>query len=215
MKKIISLLLVLVLAFSFVSCLNEGTSDDDNETTKKKTEDVVISRGTIVGTKYKNDCMGLEFTRPSSWVYATDEEIALAIGVGAEMLGSDKFQDALNNSTAIYDMMVIDKLTNANIIVGYENLKRSLSSNITEEQYIEMVKKQFSGVTSITVTFPSGTSKVKLGETTFTRVVCKTTANGVTITQVYYVHKIGHYMGMIIVSIPSGFTVEEIEAMFS
>ena len=112
-------------------------------------------------------------------------------------------------------MMVIDKLTNANIIVGYENLKRSLSSNITEEQYIEMVKKQFSGVTSITVTFPSGTDKVKLGETTFTRVVCETTTSGVTMTQAYYVHKIGHYMGMIIVSIPSGYTVEEIEAMFS
>ena len=105
MKRIISLLLVLVLAFSLVSCLNEGTSDDDNETTKKKTEDVVISRGTIVGTKYKNDCMGLEFTRPSSWVYATDEEISTVIGAGVEMLGGDKFQDALNNSTAIYDMI--------------------------------------------------------------------------------------------------------------
>ena len=213
MKRIISLLLVLVLAFSLASCLNEGSSGGKRETSKK--EEVVISRGEVIGTEYINEILGFTFTRSSSWVYATDEEIATVMGIGAEMLGDGRFQAALDQNLAIYDMMVIDKLTNANIIVGYENLKKSLSSNITEEQYIESVKNQFSTVGGITVTFPNGTEKITLGETTFTKVVCKTTTNGVTMTQAYYVHKIGTYMGMIIVTVPSGYSIEDIEAMFS
>ena len=206
MKRIIALLLVLVLAFSLASCLNEKSSGED---------EVVVTRGDIIGTKYKNEIMGFTFTRPYSWVYSTDEEIAMAIGMGAEMLNSTNFQAALDQNVAIYDMMVVDKLTNSNIIVGYENLKKSMSTNITEEQYIEMVKNQFSAVSNITVTFPKGTTEVKLGETTFTRVVCETIANGVKMTQAYYVHKFGTYMGMVIVTIPSGYSVEDIEAMFS
>lgn len=216
MKRIISFLLVLVLVLSMVACAESGSGGGKKKTTTgDKTDVVEISRGTTAGTLYKNEILDFIFTRPSSWVYSTDEEIAMVIGVGAEMLEDDRFQVALDKNAAMYDMMVVDMVTQSNVIVGYENLKMSLSSNITEEQYIENLKKQLNSVSHIIqVEFVGAVKKVKLGETEFTRVVCKTTTNGVTMTQVYYVHKVGSYMGMVIATITDGYTVADIEAMF-
>ena len=59
MKKIISLLLAICMVFLFVSCQNPTPS-----------------RGTIDENVYKNDFLKFEFTKPDSWVYYTDEEIA-------------------------------------------------------------------------------------------------------------------------------------------
>ena len=56
--------------------------------------------------------------------------------------------------------------------------------------------------------------RVKLGNTEFLRTICTTTSMGVSMQQIYYVHKLDGYMGFVIVTIPSGYTVEQIEAMF-
>lgn len=206
MKRIISLLLSFLMLISLASCFMSPL-----EVGNKKT---VITRGTINNEVYVNDCMGIEFVRPATWVYSTDEEIATVIGVGVEMLGDKRFQAALDENYALYDMMVVDKITNTNIIVGYENLKMSLSTNITEEQYIESVRKQFDDVENMTVTFPYRTEKVKLGNTSFTRIVCDTVTNGVRMTQVFYAHKMNGYMGIVVVTMRGDYTVEDIEAMF-
>lgn len=198
MKKIVALLLAITMAFLFVGC----------QTTE-------ISRGTIDGDTYKNENLSFEFTKPESWVYSTDEEIAEAINIGVENFGNESFKKALENNTSVYDMMVVDSLTRTNINVGYENLSKTFSRNITEEQYIEALEEQLNSVTSMQVTFPDEYDTVKLGQTEFTRVICPVTASGVSMTQVYYLHKIDGYMGFVIVTINfDGYTVADIEAMF-
>ena len=57
--------------------------------------------------------------------------------------------------------------------------------------------------------------KVKLGETEFTKLVCDTAVSGMNMTQVYYLRKVDGYMTFVIVTITSGYTVADIEAMFS
>lgn len=197
MKKFLALLLAIVMLGALVSC---GGAE--------------LTRGVVEGDVYKNESLGLNFNKPSSWVYSTDEEIAESMGAAADILGGD-LKEALEKNPTIYDMMVVDSLTRTNINVGFENLSKTLSSNITVEQYIDSLKGQLSQVTEMTVTFHDEIEKVKLGETEFTKFVCDTKMSGVKMTQVYYLRKIDNYMAFVIVTITRGYTVSDIEAMFS
>ena len=197
-------MLLVVMLFLLVAC-------QDEEPVIPAPEPI---RGTVVDTVYKNDYLGFEFTRPDSWVYSTDEEIAQTMNIGVEKLLGENFKEALENNPSIYDMMVVDTISRSSINVGYENLSKTMSTNITVEQYIAAVKKQLESVTEMTVTFPDTYDTVKLGETEFTRVVCSTTASGVNMTQVYYLRKMDGYMGFVIATIVKDYTVADIEAMF-
>ena len=148
-------------------------------------------------------------------MYSTDEEIAAAMNLGVDMFLGDNFKNALEYNPTIFDMMAIDSITRSNINVGYENLLKSFSTNITVEQYIEALKSQFANISGITVEFPETYEQVKLGKTEFTRVVCSTNMQGVTMKQVYYLHKVDTYMCFLTVTIMDEYTVEQIEAMFN
>ena len=197
MKRIISLLLALSMVFLFVGCQNPAPT-----------------RGTIDEDVYKNDFLKFEFTKPASWVYYTDEEIAKAINASADVFNDENLKEALKNNPTVYDMMVVDSITRTNINIGYENLSKSFSRNITVEQYIEALKEQFGKINEMNVIFPDEYTKAKLGETEFTRVVCKTVAGGMYMTQVYYLRKTDNYMCFVIATVTNDYTVSEIEAMF-
>jgi hypothetical protein len=199
MKKILALALALIMLSAFVGC---------------NVPRVEISRGTIDGSVYKNEVLDFEFTKPSSWVYYTDEEIAATMNFAVDNLLDDKFQNALENNSVVYDMMVVDSITRTNISVGYENLGKTSWTNMTEKQYIEALKNQLSSVSSMNVTFTDEIETVKLGNTEFTKCVCTNRVSGVSMTQVYYLRNIGGYMAMVIVTIPRGYTVAKIEGMF-
>ena len=198
MKKFLALLLAIVMLSALVSC---GSAE--------------LTRGVVEGDVYKNESLGLNFNKPSSWVYSTDEEIAAAIGAAADSVFGGELKEALEKNPTIYDMIVVDTLTRTNINVGFENLSKTLSSNITVEQYIDSLKGQLSKVTEMTVTFHDEIEKVKLGETEFTKLVCDTAVSGMNMTQVYYLRKVDGYMTFVIVTITSGYTVADIEAMFN
>ena len=199
MKKIGALLLAIIMVLMLIACSGQK---------------VELSRGTIEGDVYTNESLGFEFTKPASWVYATDEEIADSLNVAVDSLLGDNFKEALENNPAVYDMMVVDINTRTNINVVYENLRKSFATNITEEQYVDALKRQLSGVSGMTVSFSDELEKVTLGEGDFTKCVCNTTLSGINMTQVYYLCKIDGYMVSVIVTITSGYTVADIEAMF-
>lgn len=205
MKKWLSLTLAIVMAVLLIGC-----NDEQGDGNGKKE----LSRGKIEESVYTNEYLGFKFTKPESWVYSTDEEIAEAVNLSVDLLLGENFEDTLANNTTVYDMMVIDTLTRTNINVGYENLSKSFSSNITINQYIEALKSQFANISGMTVTFPDTYETVKLGDVEFARIVCTTKIQATSMKQVYYLHKEGTYMCNVIVTIPSGYTVEQIEAMF-
>lgn len=220
-KRIVALLLALLMLLSvvLVSCDEsyDDDDDDDDETYDKSDKDdekAELSRGAIDGDVYRNEYLGFEFEKPKSWVYATDEEIASAINMGAEVLLGDNFKEALENSDSIYDMWVRDIVTGSNINVGYENLSKTFSSNITEEQYIEALKKQLESVSAVQVVFPDELETVRFGDTEFTRAVCSTTMSGMTVTQAYYLKKVDKYMAFVVATIQGEYTVSAIESMF-
>ncbi len=213
MKKILALLLAIVMMSMLVACGTDSPNGDVNDT-GVETQKAELSRGKIEGDIYKNEYLGFEFVKPSTWIYSTDEEIAAAMNIAVDNILGDKYREALENNPTVYDMMVVDMVTRSNISVMYENLKKTFASNITEEQYVEALKQQFAGVSGMTVTFPDKLEKVKLGDTEFTKCVCNTTAYGVSMTQVYYLRKVDGYMASVIVTLTNGYTVADVEAMF-
>ena len=136
------------------------------------------------------------------------------MNIAVDNLLGDKFKDALENTTSIYDMMVTDTATGTNIIVSYENLKKTFSATISMEKYIDALKKQLAEVDYMTVTFPKEPQTVKLGEVEFTRLETRTHAYGRTMTQVYYLRKESGYMIAIIATVTDSYTLEQIEGMF-
>lgn len=235
MKKLLALLLAAALITLSTGCSGNKAPDADNDQidnntdlqtdvkedteaiTEEDTEEIIEetapSRGTISGDVYENDYLGFKFTKPESWVYSTDEEIAAIMNVSADMLGAD-YETILENNVAVWDMMARDTLTNTNISVCYENLELTFASNITEEQYIEALKLQLAGVADMTVNFSDDIDTVTLGGTEFTRGICETTMSGVDMTQVYYLHKEGTYMTCVVVTLVSGYEIADVEAMF-
>ena len=197
MKKILALTLAVVTVLLLVGC-----------------QQPKISRGTIEGDDYTNEFLGFTFTKPSTWKYYSDEEIAATVNLSVDKLLGENFKDALENNPSVYDMMVSDKRTGTNINVGYENLSKTLSTRITVEKYVDELKKQLDSVSGMDVTFPTKYDTVKLGNSEFTKVVCRVSVSGASMAQVYYLQKKSGYMAFIIVTVPTGYSVDEIEAMF-
>ena len=213
MKKLLSVLLVLIMTLTMVACTAKN-DPQESETTTEAESKVELSRGKFNGDVYTNEFLEFSFTKPATWIYSTDEEIASMVNLGAEAILGENFKETLEKSASIYDMLVVDSVTRTNISVGYENLAKNLATNITIEQYVDALKRQFESVPSMTVTFPDTYETATLGKTEFTKVVCSTSTQGVTMTQIYYLKKVDVYMTFIIVTIPSGYTASQIEAMF-
>lgn len=194
----------------------EDTDTEAPETTEapEPEKPAEISRGNINGDVYENEFIGFKFTKPESWVYATDEEMAAALNLGVESFYDDKFKESVENNPAVFDMMVSDTLTGTNLNLVYENLKKSMATNITEKQYLDVVRQQFANMTTMTVTFPDEYTTVKLGDVEFTKAVCTTEAYGISMTQIYYIRKVDAYMTTMTVTITNGYSAEDIEAMF-
>ena len=207
MKKILALLLAAALITLSTGC---GVNDNSPINSIKKAEP---SRGTINGDVYESEYLGLKFTKPESWIYSTDEDIAAMSGISAELLGED-FKALLDANPAIFDMMARDILSGTNINISYENLTKSASTNITEEQYVAALKQQFANIPEITVDFPDKLQTLTLGENDYTKVITTTTMSGIEMTQVYYLNKIDNYMSCIIVTITGDEEIADIEAMF-
>jgi hypothetical protein len=159
-----------------------------------------LTRGTIEGNTYTNEFGGLTFEKPESWVYATDEEIAEIMGIGADLIsdpGTD-FEKAMLEKQSIYDMMAQDNATGSNVIVYYENLALVVGgTKTTEDEYIELLKKGLADAAIFQYEFSDVSEQVLCGETYHVLTAKLTDIGG---TQTYYVRRVGKYIQGAIVS---------------
>lgn len=201
MKKLLLLVLTICMLGTLAGCKSED---------KEKT----LSRGTIEGDVYTSEFAGITFTKPESWVYSTDEEIAQVMNVGLEVMDRTEFEQKAAELTTVYDMMVKDVLWGNNVSVGFENLQLSQASNITVEQYIDTVKTLMVQQASVMNYEFGDTAEVKLGEQTYTRLPATGSYSGISFEQYMYLRKEGVYMVVITVSVFDGTEVSTFEAMF-
>ncbi len=206
MKRFVMLLLVMSLLVTTVGCAAMALIP----AVKGKS----VSRGTIEGDVYTSEFIGVSFTRPSTWVYATDEEIANAMQIGAELMNKENFAAQAEKMNNVYDMMASDLMSGDNINIVFENLKASNSSNITEEQYIEVVKNMLKEQVAMFNYVVGDAEKCKLGQQEFYRLPIEGNYLGADFKQFMYIRKEGTYMVVITLSLFSDKKLAEYEAMF-
>ena len=165
MKKIVSLI-VLVLCFGlFAACGLIGSNDDTATiTTDEDQEDYAdadateeseaseprgdewqggVTRGFWENNMYINEYLNMRFVAPHDWVVATDDEVAQLMGIGIDMLFNidDDFWDVVADS-ALIDMMVSEPFGSVNVQIIFERLVFPMT-RISAEDYVQRLATEF------------------------------------------------------------------------
>lgn len=192
MKKIKIILCIMMLA-TLVACSGEKAELEDASGNKGTNVNTEISMGEWNDNVYKNNFLGLEFTLPEGWTYASNEEIAEIMGLGADIaFNNDEDMAELVNLTSIYYVFATDPNSGNSVSVFTEKPL----ADVTMDYYMEQVKTQLEAVTEINYEIGEAATTVLDGREFSTLEV---TAPDYGFTQKYYMYKMDEYfMGIIV-----------------
>lgn len=218
LKKFYTTAIALSLILTLLSACAAMDQDDENfgsptvEVTSSDETNGGPSRGVWNNGIYRSEFSGINFTLPNGWSAATDEEIANLLGISADILGDDK-QWIIESAklTTIYDMMATDPVTNNNLMIIFENLSLSGSTNISEKDYYEITTTQLETVESLDYTIDEPYT-TDINGIAYLTGHCYETNYG--ISQHYFIRHQGNYMITIIVSIFDGSNINDILKQF-
>lgn len=100
MKKLLAFALVIAMALTVTAC-------------GSKVPTAAEVKGSVNGSVYENDYLGLKFTLNGDWYFLSDEEIADIAGTTQNIL--EDAGNEVQNNVAYYDMMATDEATGNNI----------------------------------------------------------------------------------------------------
>lgn len=215
MKKLLPLLLAIVIALSFTSCGSKTPSDTSgSEKTESRTK-AEFSRGEISGNAYHSNFAAITFTADENWTFSTDEQIAEAMNVGSQYInGNYDINKIIEETGNVTDMMAVNSGKGANIIVQYENLKKTGSVNMSSKDYAEAVIKQINNMSTIEYNFSEITTE-KISGNEYCRLVASATVSGASICQEYLLRTFDGYAISIIITVTKEEDLADIEAMIS
>ncbi len=223
MKKLIAVLMCAVLLFSLAAC-SGGNGADDIETTVSTTEAgttkaettekpaASISRGTIDGDVYTNDFAGFTFTKPAEWRFLTDKEISETINIGQDILDLNALEKTLSEKATVYDMASQDENGNS-VMLCYENTMLTALREVSLDEFEQSMKKNLASIEEINYDFQSS-ENIKLGDTSFRKLLYTADFDGYEMYQAYYIRIIGKYVITIILT-SSTEEIATMETMFS
>lgn len=205
MKKHIRVLLAAVMAVVMLASLAACTG---------KEEEKSYERGTVEGNVYHSEFAELTFTKPDSWKFSTDEEIAAALGVGLDVLeSSDKF-DASELASTI-EFQAVNAATGDNAVMTVEKLNALSAATVTVDDYIKSFRETLvTQFENFSATF-GDTTETTIGENTYKSISADITMSGISMRQVYLLRKVGRYMVCITLTSVGADGIPAIEAMFS
>ena len=216
MKKLVSLLLALIICLSFAACgdtiINiDGNKENALATTKEISRSSEFSLGSVEGTKYYNDFLGMGFDLPDGWNFYSNEEIASLNKTTTDALDNN-LASLINTATIFYAMQASDNSGNS-VNINFEKLPQK---DITEEAYVENSLSSLEaglkqiGYTSVTA---DKVSINLLGET-HTGVNVVATSATVTVHEKIICIKLGDYMANMTVATVNKDTTNTILAQF-
>lgn len=170
-----------------------------------------VEHGVIDGNVYTNESIGITFTKPDSWTFATDEELAEMNEGSVSASEYSDLAELVDKNTCIYEMSANSAL-GSNVLIMIEDI--SVNPGISTDSYAKIV---------IDNLLDDGSFDYEIGETTekeidgqeFTIVEVTNTTFSFSFSQRLYIKKHGNYM---IGIIATGFTdssLDEIEDMIS
>lgn len=206
MKK--SIRICLAAALALITLVSFTACKDTTEGGKS------FERGTIESNVYHSDFAGLTFTKPDGWSFYTDEEIAAALGVEPEILESGEKFDASELSSTI-DFQAVDPATGNNVNMTVEKLNALNAATITIDDYITSFRDSLTAqFQNISADF-GDTTEVTIGANTYKRISADITMSGVSMSQVYFLRKVGKYIMCVTLTSMGAGDISAIEAMLS
>ena len=212
MKKLLSLLLAAALALTLTACA--GGSDGESEGGESHIADPGEVRGVAEGSTYKNDFLELKFTKPDSWTFATEDEIAGIAGNTQDILSEGGVESEVDASR--FDMIATDAVTGNNVNLSLEIIDQEATDedleavlDATEERLLEMGS-------SIGMNYTFGEhSKVTLGGLEYHKLSATAEYREVTFEQGCYVAVKDGVLINITATSYDGTAISDFEAMFS
>ncbi len=190
MKKILAFVLAAMMLLSLASCGGAA------------------SRGTTVGDVYKNDSIGIKFTKPDGWEFLKDDVFAVEMNTGGL-----SFKEQLANGVA-YDAVAKDSKSGNMVIISFVNLEKKYKKNLTVEEYGEEMKKQLKQVNPTSTVALSDVETVELDGEEFSRIVTGVTENKSTTRRVTFLKNLDGVMFSAQVVLLDDTSIPEVEAMF-
>ena len=131
MKKRLALLLSAMMAFALVACGEIAKADE-------------FVRGSWEGNVYTNDSIGLAVTVPESWAVASDEDLAVMMGIAIEQSNSQmQISEEILKAQACYDMVAADPYGSSSILITAENMALTVGgTSYDEEAYADALANQ-------------------------------------------------------------------------
>ena len=198
MKKAVAFILLIVTVTLLCAC---GSN-------------VKVKHGSTEGNIYTNESIGLKFTKPDKWTFATESEIANIMNIAAEEFDIEEMLEQGKTAT-IVEFLAMDRTTGNNVSMNFENLEKSNSTLISEKKYIEYSKEKMQEQFK-SHGYEFGEIKdAKLGNVNFKTFEATCKYNGVSMKQQMYIKKYGSYMAVITITVVNGASVSDVENMFS
>lgn len=205
MKRISTRILAMLLACALICALAGCTTSPLSSDTSKP-----FSRGTVSGSDYTSDYIGLTFHAPDGWSYYTDSQISSLLNVTASYLEDPaSFEKATEGELIDFFCSTADGSNNVDLSFtkspGFVSLENSINTTV---DYIKGVYEQM-GLGGCTASEPAD------------RTLCGRTYKTVTLdvggilTQYFYMTQIGDYVVAISGTFTDGTTATQFEAMFS
>lgn len=202
-KKIIrasALLLAAVMLFALVGCSSLADAG-------KK-----FTRGTVSGNVYHSDFAELTFTAPEDWYFYSDEEIAAVLGTSAELMSDpEAFEKATESEAIDFIAVAPDGTTNVGLSFTKGNVLTDLDASLVKST--DTLTEQY-GQMGFSCTVKEPVER-KLGNQTFKVAEFSVDLGNATMTQYFYMAKIGIYLATATVTCTDGTAAATFEAMFS
>ena len=194
MKKILAFVLAALMLVSLASCAGS------------------VSRGSTTSDTYKNDGVGIKFTKPEGWEFLKDDVLAVEMNTGGL-----SFKDQLANGVAYgvaYDAVAKDSKTGNMAIISFVNLEKKYGKDLTVEEYGEEMKKQLKQVNPTSTVALSDVEVVELDGEEFSRIVTGVTENKITTRRVTFLKNMNGVMFSAQLVLLDNTSIDDVEAMF-
>ena len=97
--------------------------------------------GRVEGDSYYNDYLDLKIARPSGWIFYSDEQLALASNLSAELFSDTDISELIKQSGQLIDMMMVDAAgDNVNLLL--QPAQAALAS-VSDEQIFQLAEATF------------------------------------------------------------------------
>lgn len=222
MKK----LLAIIISALLVLCLVTGCSKtDDNvdldnkdnsssQSSETDKTDAKLTLGTVSGTTYENEFMGIGCKLEDGWTFASEDDLKALINITIDKFDED-YQEQLEAATILYAMQATDSATGNNININLEKLS-GLNKTLTASKYVDSAMSQMSsalesaGFSNLEIQ----KTEVEIDGTKHPAIAISADVSGIKIYEKVVCIKCGDYIANITLATVSSDTTDELLSKF-